>query len=180
MKLKFLKSPMNIKLTPFGKSDFEEFISWIVDEELLVTIAGLDFKYPLDDEQLATYLKDPKSLSFNVVVGENDIIGHAEIILVGDGKCKLDKILIGDKDQRGKGIGEELMKVLLDYSFNEMGMNEVELNVYDWNHAGIRCYEKVGFMRNEGRGGSTKFGNKIWNYFNMSIDKNSWKQSNEN
>jgi RimJ/RimL family protein N-acetyltransferase len=40
------------------------------------------------------------------------------------------------------------MNELLDYSFRELDMNEVELNVYDWNIAGIKCYEKVGFVIN--------------------------------
>ena len=56
----------------------------------------------------------------------------------------------------------------------KMGMSGVELNVYDWNHSAIRCYDKVGFVQNPGKEHFTKFGNKNWQYFNMVIDKNSW------
>jgi len=165
---------MNIKLTPFGRPDFDRFISWIVDEELLVTIAGIDLKYPLDHGQLSDYLEDSRSLPFNVVMDEDRVIGHAEIIQINESMCKLDKVLIADKSLRGKGIGEKLINTLLDYSFNEMGMNEVELNVYDWNQAGIRCYEKVGFIKNPGKEQVTEFDNKRWEYFNMSIDRKTW------
>jgi len=165
---------MKIKLTPFEKPDFDRFISWVVDEELLMTIAGFDLKYPVDHTQLSAYLDIPKSLPFNVVIDENNVIGHAEIIRITDSMCKLDKVLIADKNLRGKGLGEKLMHALLEYSFNEIRMNEVELNVYDWNLSGIRCYEKVGFTKNPGKEQVTEYGSKSWEYFNMSIDKNTW------
>jgi len=165
---------MDIKLKPFGKSDFDRFISWIGDEEILVTIAGLDFTFPLDVVQLSDYLDEPKSLPFNVVVNDDEVIGHAEIIRLDDDKCLLDKVLIGDENQRGKGIGEQLMRVLLDYAFNEMGVKVVELSVYDWNIAGIRCYEKVGFKKIIGNEKATEFGNRRWEYFKMSLGKETW------
>ena len=87
---------MKIKLTPFGKSDFDRFISWITDEKTLVTIAGLDFTFPLDEVQLTSYLSDPNSHPFNVVLNENEVIGHAEIIRLDGNAVLLDKILIGD------------------------------------------------------------------------------------
>lgn len=170
---------MKIKLTPFTKLDFDRFISWIDNEELLVTIAGLDFTYPLDRAQLSAYLDIPKSLPFNVVNNENTVIGHAEIIQVNHSMSKLDKVLIADKNLRGKGIGEQLMNVLLEYSFEVMGMKVVELNVYDWNHAGIRCYEKVGFVKNPGKEQITEIGDKQWEYFNMTIDRKTWKLKRE-
>ena len=171
---------MKIKLTPFSKLDFQRFISWIVDEELLVTIAGFDLKYPLDNGQLSDYLDAPKSFPFNVIIGEDEVIGHAEIIQINESMRKLDKVLIADKNLRGKGIGEKLMHTLLGYSFNVMGANKVELNVYDWKLSGIRCYKKVGFIKNPGKENVTEFGDKHWEYFNMSIDRKTWSMKLKN
>lgn len=170
-----------IKLTRFGKTDFDKFISWITNQELLITIAGTDFTYPLTVQQLNQYLKSPKSLSFNVVnVEDSKPIGHAEIILTGANTCKLDKILIGDKSMRGKGVGEILMKKLLDYSFTELAMTEIELNVYDWNIGGIKCYKKVGFTINSDKSIITKIGGGRWTALNMIIDKNKFESANSN
>ena len=166
---------MKIKLTKFERADFDQLIAWLDTKELLLTIAGTVLTYPLTREQLVNYVNDPKSLSFNVVdVDENKSIGHAEIILTGVDTCKLDKVLIGDKSMRGKGIGDKLMRELLRYSFEELNMNEVELNVYDWNQGAIRCYEKVGFVINPEIVLMTDLDDIHWKTLNMRIDKDKW------
>jgi len=73
-----------IKLIPFSSSDFDALISWVDNEELLVTIAGTVFSYPLTKEQLQTYLGTENSYSFTVVdSSQSKKIGHTEIILSG-------------------------------------------------------------------------------------------------
>lgn len=163
-----------IKLTPFEPSDFDKLISWVDNEELLITIAGTYFTYPLTTVQLQNYVDDSNSLSFNILdISQNKTIGHAEIIL-NDDNCKLDKILIGDKSNRGKGIGELVINELLAYSFEILKAKEVELYVYDWNIAGIKCYEKAGFTFNEQKTLSTPVKDATWIAKNMRIDKDKW------
>lgn len=164
-----------IKLVPFQQSDFDTLISWIDSKELLVQIAGNVFSYPLTIAQLQRYSDDKKSLSFNIVdVSKNKVIGHAEIYLSDDASCKLDKILIGDKSMRGKGFGQHVINELLEYSFMKLGVKKVELNVYDWNIAGIRCYEKAGFAVNKDKKNSTQVDGNEWVAINMTIDKDIW------
>lgn len=138
-----------IKLEPFSKSNFDNLISWIDNKELLLTIAGNVFSYPLTSEQLQTYLDDKNSHSFNIVdLSQNKIIGHAEIVLSSENIFKIDKLIIGDNSNRGKGIGQKVINELLNYSFTELNAKTVELNVFDWNIGGIKCYEKCGFVMN--------------------------------
>ena len=71
-----------IALTPFQQKDFDRLIRWIDNPELLITIAGTVWSYPLTVAQLQHYLDDDKSYSFNIVETPQDmVIGHAEIIL---------------------------------------------------------------------------------------------------
>src|SRR4051794_15615623 len=98
-----------LKLEHFNSADFDRFISWIDSEELLIQIAGTYFKYPVTSDQLEKYVQDKTSMSFNVIdESTNAVIGHAEIILQDRKTLKFDKILIGDKSNRGKGIGRQL------------------------------------------------------------------------
>jgi RimJ/RimL family protein N-acetyltransferase len=164
-----------IRLEPFKQSDFNRLISWISSKELLVTIAGTVFTYPLTVDQLQSYLDKPKSYSFNVVeITRNKTIGHAEIIMSDDGTCKIDKLLIGDNSNRGKGIGQKVINELLKYSFEKLGVRIVELNVYDWNTGAIRCYEKAGFTFTPGKKFITHFDDKVWLALNMTINKKKW------
>lgn len=164
-----------IRLEPFTIADIDQLISWIDTKELLVTIAGSDFTFPLTSHQLLTYIHEEKSYPFNLVdTSANKIIGHAEILVKENGLCKIDKLLIGDKSIRGQGIGQAAINCLLHYSFENLNATVVELNVFDWNVAGIKCYEKCGFIKNESKTQSFRIEGSTWTAFNMTIDKSRW------
>jgi RimJ/RimL family protein N-acetyltransferase len=168
---------MMIALEPFTESDFDTLISWVDTPELLLTIAGTDFTYPLTAKQLQVYLAGPKSHSFNVVDESSEkIVGHAELVSMGDGIFKIDKILIGDKSIRGKGIGQAVINELLEYAFSTLKASMVELNVFDWNTGAIRCYEKCGFAVNPNKQTTFKMGDENWIAINMTILKEVWEK----
>jgi RimJ/RimL family protein N-acetyltransferase len=167
-----------IQLTAFSPADFDRFISWVDSEALLITIAGTVFSYPLTAEQLETYLADENSHAFNIMdVNEGRIIGHAELIVQQQNTCKIDKLIIGDTSNRGKGRGQEVIHKLLEYAFVNLGANTVDLNVFDWNTAGIRCYEKCGFVMNPAKQALFKSGNDTWTALNMAIDQDRWNST---
>jgi RimJ/RimL family protein N-acetyltransferase len=167
-----------IKLEPFNQSDFDLFISWIDSKELLVQIAGNYFSYPLTPPQLQNYLDDKNSFAFNIVeTSSNKVIGHSEIILLDNKVCKLDKILIGNKANRGKGVGQKVVNELLTFSFENLNAEKAELYVYDWNTGAIKAYEKVGFVINHDKQMFTDVDAKVWKALNMTIDKREWLSS---
>jgi RimJ/RimL family protein N-acetyltransferase len=54
-------------------------------------------------------------------------------------------MMIGEADARGKGYGTEVVRLMLDYAFTALGLNNVMLTVAEYNLAGRRAYEKAGF-----------------------------------
>ena len=54
------------------------------------------------------------------------------------------------REHVGRGYGTDAMRVMAGYAFREMGLHRVELMVAAFNPAGIRAYEKAGFVE-EGR-----------------------------
>lgn len=167
-----------IKLEPFSNADFNRLITWIGNEELLITIAGHVFSYPLTSEQLQTYLEGKNNHSFNIVdLSQDKIIGHAEIVISGESIFKIDKLIIGDTSNRGKGIGQKVINELLNYSFIELNAKTVELNVFDWNIGGIKCYEKCGFVMNPQKQATFDIGDKSWTALNMTIEKDNWART---
>ena len=164
-----------ITLKPFTTEDFPRIISWIDNQELLVTIAGTDFTFPLTIDQLENYRKKANSHAFNIVEASEDrVIGHAEILSSGEGVYKIDKLLIGEQANRGKGIGQQAIHQLLTYSFDRLNARQVELNVFDWNIGGIRCYEKCGFRFNPNKKSIFQVGDKSWTALNMTVDRTDW------
>ena len=52
-------------------------------------------------------------------------------------------ILIGEADARGKGYGTETIRLMLDYGFTALGLNNLMLRVFEYNLAAQRAYQKA-------------------------------------
>lgn len=118
------------------------------------------------------YISDKKRYPFKVIsIDTGEKIGHAEVYTSGNRVAKLCRILIGDKKRRGEGIGEVIVKRLVEFSFKKLDALRIELNVCEWNTSAIKCYEKVGFIISPVISNITKFKNHEWTSINMTLDK---------
>ena len=64
-------------------------------------------------------------------------------------RCATVAIALG-REHIGRGYGTDAMRVIVGYGFREMGLHRIQLGVAPFNPAGIRAYEKAGFVE-EGR-----------------------------
>jgi RimJ/RimL family protein N-acetyltransferase len=164
-----------ITLQPFTPAEFGLFASWIDSRELLIRIAGHYFTYPLTAGQLQTYLAQENSRAFNLVEqSSGKVIGHAELILLNDKACKIDKLIIGDTGMRGKGMGQQAVNQLLKYAFETLALQKTELYVYDWNTSAIRSYEKAGFVTDHDTQLFTEVEGETWKALRMVIARENW------
>ena len=167
-----------IRLELFDEQDFDRLISWIDSEELLIQFAGPIFNFPLTRNQLELYISDQNRFPFKVIDSETDmVIGHSEVYDTENKGAKLCRILVGDKNLRGQGLGEKIVTRLVEFAFNKLCAKQIELNVYDWNISAIKCYEKVGFVIEPFKDQVTQFNNKKWTSINMTLDKVIWEKS---
>ncbi len=135
-----------ITFQPFTASDFVQFQQWIVSEKLLIQFAGSIFSYPLTDNQLYSYLDNPKLQPLKVLF-DGKYVGHCELNF-SNKFPRLSRILIGDETLRGKGLGKEIVTNMLELIFQDKQVNKVDLNVFEWNTQAIQCYERIGFYFN--------------------------------
>ncbi|MFL1427339.1 MULTISPECIES: GNAT family N-acetyltransferase [unclassified Nocardiopsis] len=66
-------------------------------------------------------------------------------------------IALGEPAARGKGVGTEATRLVLDYAFHVTGLECVYLTVLEPNTAAIRAYEKAGFRRQGVRRNANKW-----------------------
>ena len=66
-----------------------------------------------------------------------------------DGRARL-ATGIYDVTQLGKGLGREVIKLVLPHAFGTMRLHRVDLRVLAFNERAIRCYRACGFVE-EGR-----------------------------
>lgn len=168
-----------IRLQKFDKQDYQNLITWIDSEEMLIRIAGRQMNFPVTEKQLDLSQIDPNRHAFSIInTGTNLSIGHCELYLL-DNSAKIDRVIIGDASMKGKGLCHLLITLLLDYGFNILNQHKIELNVFDWNVAAIRCYEKAGLTKNADKTMAFETNGENWIAFNMSIDRKTYEQQKE-
>jgi len=160
-----------IQIQKFDIEDYSYLEDWIQSEEELIQFAGPIFKFPMTRGQFEPYLNENQRKVFKVIY-EEKVIGMAELIDLDAETNKIARVLIGDKSVRGKGIGTSLIQKLVDESFHNTHKKYVILNVFDWNHSAIRCYEKVGFVKT-GTSIPISFEETTWQSVEMKITKTS-------
>lgn len=98
------------------------------------------------------YEKNPKKIFFTILYDQIPIgfMGLSDIDL--SNKSANLFILIGEDDFRGKGLGKKSMEYLINFSFSELKLKQLDLEVSIKNTAAINLYTKLGFFeksRNE-------------------------------
>lgn len=137
-----------IRLRPIEPRDVTRMLEWDEDDEITRYI-NKRFPSPDSWEEWFGQVKSRRrrlALAIDTVKGE--FIGDIQLeqICWRSGAAEL-RICIGEKRYWSRGYGAEAIKVLLDYAFDRLGLKSVYLRVYRSNHRAIRCYEKVGFVK---------------------------------
>jgi RimJ/RimL family protein N-acetyltransferase len=60
-------------------------------------------------------------------------------------RCATLGIALG-REYVGRGYGSDAVRIIVSYGFREMGLHRIQLVVAPYNVAGIRAYEKAGFV----------------------------------
>ena len=143
----------NILIREARFQDYESFAKWEVDPEVTKYLSFDDDRSYEDvvNEAICDKSDDTK-MDLTIVDKKTDRPIGRIIITRLDRHCdSLDvtKLYIGEADMRGKGVGEEVMRILLEYFFTFMHMERVSLDYYTGNKAAQNLYERLGFT-NEG------------------------------
>lgn len=97
-------------------------------------------------------------------------LGPQEPVPVGTATLYLDlgcatgeyNVAIGEASARGKGVGTEATRLILDYAFHVTGLYCVHLTVLEPNTGAIKAYERAGFKRQGLRRNSNRWlGQKV-------------------
>ncbi len=132
----------------------DKYCSWINDSDVnkyLVSkrITKEDLKIYIDEKY-----NQPGCLFFGIFLKENgEHIGNIKLEPI-DFKKKIATLgmLIGVKNYWGKGYATETLKMLINYSFNILDLEEINLGLLKQNIGALKAYEKSGFKFYETNG----------------------------
>lgn len=125
----------------------QEYLDMVNDIEVQKYISHNRKTYELDGELewIKSKLEENAIIFSMIEKGTNEFIGNIEIMEIKNNIGEMG-IAITPKKQ-DKHYGQEAIKRFIEYAFNNLSLDGLELNVYNFNPRGIRCYEKVGFIK---------------------------------
>lgn len=136
-----------IYLSPKNIEDVTEFTKWLNDFQTTdyVGRSAQIMTIEKEREYLETHQDD--EASFVIVTEEdNKMIGTVSIENINHiNRTGTLGIFIGDSKYREKGYGTEAIRLILEYGFKYLNLNNIKLDVLGFNKRAIACYKKCGF-----------------------------------
>ena len=164
------------------REDFTKGLyKWANDQEVTnYMITGL--KPSIKDNMVDLYERTRNSgeeVVFSIVEKENDgLIGLVGLYRIDTQIRSAEfRIIIGEKEYWGKGIGTECCKKIIDYGFESLNLNKVWLGVNEENVGGMKSYRKAGFSIEGILKDEVYRNGRYYGVVRMSILKRSWAES---
>jgi RimJ/RimL family protein N-acetyltransferase len=143
-----------VELRKHSRRNYPLYGEWYADEEIwhLTSWASSPLSRRESERLFREREASASDRSFAIhVKGENEPIGIVSLVNVSRANGSADlSIMLGPPESRRKGYGTEAIRLILDYAFEDLGLQRVGLSVFEFNHAAISVYRKLGF-REEGR-----------------------------
>lgn len=178
--MKYFKKLVGEKLylSPMNIEDAEKYVEWLNNKEVAMYIYADRKVNSVESEKawLENMLKNQEQ-SFAIVDIDNDkLIGNCSFVKMNNiDQTATIGIFIGDSNYHSKGYGHEALKLLLNYGFNTLNLNNIDLDVLSFNERAINCYKKVGF-KEYGRRHECYFSNgKYYDSISMEILRKNFK-----
>jgi RimJ/RimL family protein N-acetyltransferase len=169
-------------LRPFSKDDLPYIQKWSNDAELRKLIGEVAPMSRTDTEKwYRELLADEDRVWFAIVLKKGDrVIGEAGLLRMFRPWRSTDMtIIIGEKDEWGKGHGTEVGHLLLHYAFGQLGFHRISIGVVGFNKRALRFWESLGFKKEGVERDAHYYDNEYSDGIMMSILENEFRKSTE-
>lgn len=169
-----------VELGPVQREYLPRYVEWFNDWQVARFLTpGIPLALNLEEETdwFERRRNDKDNILFAILaLPDRRLIGNCGLHkLDWKNRHALFGIFIGDKDYWGKGYGTDAVRTIVRYAFSELGLNRVELEVYDYNPRAIRAYEKAGFRREGVRRQALYREGAFHDIYSMSILREDWE-----
>lgn len=140
-------------LREYISSDSDIITSWIKDEDgLYLWSADRICKFPLDGNELdLEYKRVPSDIPMYPLTAidcNGKITGHILVRFTDEAMqhARLGFVIVSP-ELRGKGQGQVLVRLALQFIYDNFTVSKITLGVFEKNKAALKCYEACGFKR---------------------------------
>lgn len=174
----------SIYLSPVNADDFEIFTKWMNDSKITDWINNTKGVHSIESEKaflesisknqdpslkaLAIIKKDWDKLLWIVDLWRINYIDQIATIWIG----------IWDSDEHNKWYWADALNAILLYWFHTLNLRNIDLHVFAFNEAAIKCYQKVWFKEYWRRKDMHFCNGKFWDEIYMDITREEREKKN--
>jgi RimJ/RimL family protein N-acetyltransferase len=170
-----------VRLTVFDpETDAELIARWSRDSEYS-RLSDADPAYMWTSQQVKEWMEKQTELHHFTIrtLAEDKPIG--DISLSGFSWIERQAwvgIGLGEREYWGKGYGTDAMQIVLRYAFQELNLNRVNLDVFEYNARAVKSYLKCGFIEEGRTRQAMRREGRRWDILFMGILKSEWEANN--
>lgn len=155
-----------MQLTFFTAEDKAVLSSWFASQQDVTQWAGPGVTWPLTDTFLDTLLdsasQKPAGLLTFAGRIQGKLVAVAQMGFDWDNRFVCLARVVVSPGMRGQKLAEQMLQTLIETAFRDPTLDRVELQVYPFNIAAVKTYERLGFVREGVRRACVVVGDECW------------------
>jgi RimJ/RimL family protein N-acetyltransferase len=85
---------------------------------------------------------------------------------------------IGDPQQRGKGYGSQVLRLLIRYAFSELNLFHLDADVPEYNRVALRLFQRAGFVEEVCQRQALYRDGRRWDLICLGLLREEWSVNN--
>ena len=169
-----------VTLAPLRREDIPTYTRWFQDYEvqrLLMPEVLVPFTSETEESWYESASRQTNGYTFGIrTLADDKLIGNCSLFEISlKNRSATFGIVLGEKDYWGKGYGTEATRLTMRFGFDELNLNRIQLEVYDFNPRARRAYEKAGFCHEGIRRQALFREGQYWDIEIMAILRDDWR-----
>ena len=166
-----------VRLRPIEREDLPNYLRWINDPDVLAYFGTyLPYNMVKEESWFERMNQDASVLNFAIEYEGQHVGGCGFVNINHRHQSSEVGLFIGEKSFWDKGLGQDTLRVMLDYGFDFLNLHRIYLRVFVENERGVHAYEKVGFVH-EGRFREAEWRHGRWqDMLIMSVLRPEWRK----
>lgn len=132
-----------VKVDPNLINDYLKLINDVEVQKGISDKAPFTVSFDQEMNWVKENMENDKNIFSMIEKNTNEFIGNIEIKIEDDNTSELGISITRDK--QNKHFGREAINRIIKYSYEDLKLKEVHLNVHKDNPRAIKCYESCGF-----------------------------------
>ena len=143
------------------------YVEMLNNEEIQRLIGNKRKEYTVEKEikWIKSKLENNEQVFTVLEKGTNSFVGNAELKDYDGKTAELGVVLT--PEMQNKHYGSEIEKTLIDYAFNDLNVDYLTAEVFDYNERSLHVALKQGFVETERTPGTGDFGDYVGVHFKM-------------